>query len=118
MVINGVTYTANSTTIYDVSKHHSTALAALIDRGANGGVAGEDVRLIARHHRTVHVHGIDNHELTDIPIDTVGGVVPSQHGPVIAILHQYAFMGRGHTIHSAGQLEWFSNEVNDKSVKV
>jgi hypothetical protein len=56
--------------------------------------------------------------LTNIPIVTAGGVVYSQHGPVIAILHQYAYVGCGQSIHSAGQLEWYHNEVNDQSTKV
>jgi len=49
---------------------------------------------------------------------TAGGVVKMQHGPAIAILHQYAYTGQGKTIHSSGQLEWYKNDVNDKSVKV
>ena len=42
----------------------------------------------------------------------------SQHGPVIAIFHQYAHMGSGKSIHSSIQLEAFGLEVNDKSCKV
>ena len=49
---------------------------------------------------------------------TAGRVVKTQHGPAIAILHQYAYTGQGKTIHSSGQLEWYKNDVNDKSVKV
>jgi len=49
---------------------------------------------------------------------TAGGVVKTQHGPAIAILHQYTYTGQGKTIHSSGQLEWYKNDVNDKSVKV
>ena len=42
----------------------------------------------------------------------------SQHGPAIAIFHQYANMGSGKSIHSSIQLEAFGLEVNDKSCKV
>jgi len=49
---------------------------------------------------------------------TAGGVIKTQHGPAIAILHQYAYTGQGKTIHSSGQLEWYKNNVNDKSIKV
>ena len=52
------------------SRHDS-----LVDRGSNGGVAGEDVRVIKKSRRTVNIRGIDNHELVDIPICLVGGVV-------------------------------------------
>jgi hypothetical protein len=37
---------------------------------------------------------------------------------VIAILHQYVYTGKGKTIHSCGQLEWYKNDVDDKSIKV
>ena len=47
-----------------------------------------------------------------------GRVIKTQHGPAIAILHQYAYTGQGKTIHSSGQLEWYENDVNDKSIKV
>ena len=68
--------------------------------------------------RTVDVSGIDGHEICGLPIVTVGGVVDSQRGPVIAIMHQYAYTGQGKTIHSSGQLEWFKNQVHDRSLKV
>jgi Reverse transcriptase (RNA-dependent DNA polymerase) len=105
---------------YHVSFHKATTSnpLSLIDRGANGGVAGEDVRLISRTSRTVDIKGIDNHHVNDIGIGTVGGVVQTQHGPVVAIMHQYALLGKGSSIHSPSQLEWFKNDVNDKSVHV
>ena len=56
--------------------------------------------------------------MTDIPIATVGGVVNTQHGEVIAIMHQYAYTGLGTSIHSSAQLEWYKNDVNDRSIKV
>ena len=111
----------NSTHIeYFVSKHESILAhsMSLIDRGANGGVAGDDVRIIFRTNRTVDIKGIDNHHVNNIGIGTVGGVVQTQHGPVIAIMHQYALLGKGSSIHSPSQLEWFKNEVNDKSIHV
>jgi hypothetical protein len=33
-------------------------------------------------------------------------------------MHQYAYTGKGKTIHSSGQLEWYKQEVDDKSIKV
>jgi hypothetical protein len=33
-------------------------------------------------------------------------------------MHQYAYTGKGKTIHSCGQLEWYKNDVNNKSIKV
>ena len=102
---------------YRVSAHKTSSLLSLVDRGANGGLAGNDVRVIHKTHRSVNVRGIDNHELTDMAIGTVGGVIPTNKGPVIAIMHQYALLGKGYSIHSPAQLEWFKNVVDDKSVK-
>ncbi len=104
--------------IYHVSKHTSRPTYSLVDRGANGGIAGDDVRVMHKTARSVDVQGIDNHQINDKPIGTVGGVVTTQKGPVIAIFHQYALFGTGSSIHSCGQLEWFKNDVNDESIHV
>jgi hypothetical protein len=91
---------------------------SLIDCGANGGVAGDDVRIIFRNQLTVNIKGIDNHHVNNIGIGTGGGVAQTQHGSVIAIMHQYALLSKGASIHSPSQLEWYKNDVNDKSVHV
>ena len=103
---------------YTVSNHLRSGDGSLVDRGANGGIAGGDVRIINKTTKSVNIRGIDNHQLTNIPIVTAGGVTMTQHGEVIIILHQYAYTGKGKSIHSAAQLEWFKNDVNDKSIKV
>ena len=105
---------------YQVSYHKSSdnSSLSLVDRGANGGVAGTDVRVIFKTGRTVDIRGIDNHQCTDIDIGTVGGVVKTHKGYVIAIMHQYALLNKGSTIHSPSQLEWYKNDVNDKSIHV
>ena len=33
-------------------------------------------------------------------------------------MHEYAYYGRGNTIHSQGQIEWFQNTCDDKSFHV
>ena len=33
-------------------------------------------------------------------------------------MNEYAYYGKGHTIHSSGQIEWLKNQVDEKSVKV
>jgi hypothetical protein len=40
---------------------------ALIDHGANGGVAGSDTWLIDKSLCSVHIQGIDNHMIKDVP---------------------------------------------------
>jgi hypothetical protein len=89
-------------THYPVSFHDSLTVKnlSLIDQGENGGVAGEDMRVIFCTNRSVDIKGIDNHHVNIIGTGTVGGVVNTQKCPVIAIMHQYALLGKGASIHS------------------
>jgi hypothetical protein len=90
-----------------------------MDRGANGGVAVTDVRAIFKTGQTVDIRGIDSRQCTNIDIGTVGGVIQTQTGPIIGIMHQYALLNKGSTvIHSPCQFEWYKTEVNDKSINV
>jgi hypothetical protein len=120
VMINGVEYIAKlNNVMYQVSNHKQMMLPlALIDRGTNGGVAMSDTWLFDQSLRSVHIQGIDNHIIKDIPISTVSAVINTQRGEVIAIMHQYAYTGKGVTIHSSGQLEWCGNDVNDRSIKI
>jgi hypothetical protein len=105
---------------YKVSYHQASSgqSLSLVDRGANGGVAGTYVCVIFKTGQTVYIRGIDNHQCTNIDIGTVGGVIQTQKGPVIGIMHQYALLNKGATIHSPCQFEWYKNDVNDKSINV
>jgi hypothetical protein len=120
VTINGVEYVAKlNDVMYQVSNHKQTTLPlALIDRGANGGVAGSDTWLIDQLLHSVHIQGINDHMIKDVLIGTVGAVVNTQRGEVIAIMHQYAYTGKGGTIHSSSQLEWCGNDINDHSIKI
>jgi hypothetical protein len=101
-----------------VSAHKSSHTGrTLIDQGANGGIAGNDVRIISTTGRTVNVTGIDNHQLCSIKIGTVGACADTQCGPAILIMYQYAIHQAHRTIHSCVQLEHFKNTVDDKSIK-
>ena len=91
---------------------------SLVDRGANGGLRGTDIRIIETTGCSVNIKHIDSHQITYIPIATTDTVVHTQCGPVIVILHQYTYIYHGKTIHSSGQLESFNCDVNDKSMKV
>jgi hypothetical protein len=105
---------------YKVSYHESACNQSfsLIDRGANGGVAGADVRVIFKTGRMVDIRNIDNHQSKNIDIVTVGGVVHTQKSYFIDIMHQFALLNKESTIHSPCQLEWYKNDVNDKSIHV
>jgi hypothetical protein len=102
VMINGVEYVAKvHDVMYQVSNHKQTMLPlALIDCGANGGVAGSDTRLIDKSLRSDHIQGIEDHMIKDVPIGTFSTVVNTQRGEVIAIMHQYAYTGKGGTTGS------------------
>jgi hypothetical protein len=131
VVIDGHTYSikmyritnttdTNGKITYQASSASSQQCGALIDRGSNGGVTGDDVRGIRIDpHRTVDVEGIDNHRITDIRIVTAGALVETNRGPVIIlIMNQFTHAGKGKTINSSGQMEWFKKTVDDRSKKV
>ena len=67
------------------------------------------MRILERTGRTVSVTGIDNHELPGLDIVTCAALLNTNHGKVVLIMHEYAYYGRGNTIHSPGQIEWFQN---------
>ena len=81
---------------------------SLMDSGANGGMAGNGVKIIAYHdHDCAQVNGIAGNCLEDLPIITAAGFIESTEGPVIGIFQQYAYYGKRKTIHSVSQIEHF-----------
>ena len=90
----------------------------MVDRGANGGLTGSDVRILSRSSRKYTVTRIDSHELQGLDVVQCAVLVESNHGTVNLIMNEYASYGKGHTIHYSGQIEWFKNSVDDRSVQV
>ena len=90
----------------------------LVDRGANGGLAGSDMRVTHKTHCKINIQGIDNHEVTGLDVVTAATLLNTSQGKVIGIFNEYAYLGKGSSIHSSGQLEWFKTNVDEKSVKV
>ena len=45
-------------------------------------------------------------------------LVETNQGIVNLIMNEYDYYGNGHTNHSSGQIEWFKNSVDDRSVQV
>ena len=66
---------------YHVSQHKRSARGSLVDRGANGGVIGNDARVFLKHQQEVDVTGIDNHELNGLKIIDASVKVITQRGP-------------------------------------
>ena len=90
----------------------------MVDRGVNGGLAGSDVRILSTSSRKCTVIGIDSHELQGLDVVQCAALVETNHGIVNLIMIEYACYGKGHAINSSGQIEWFKNSVDDRSVPV
>jgi len=119
--VNGIIYRQVNTVsvTYNISSTQATqSKGALIDKEANGGIGGDSVRFVAKTGRSVDIYRIDNHRINKIPIVTAGGVITTQKGPVIAIMHQYAYTGKRKSNHSCAQLKVNKQVVHNKSIKV
>ena len=99
-------------------QHANHTNQQLVDRGANGGLSGSDMRVIHKTHCKINIQGIDNHEVTGPDVVTAATLLNTSQGKVIGIFREYAYLGKGSSIHSSGQLEWFKTNVDEKSVKV
>ena len=76
---------------------------ALIDRGANGCIAGRDVRVIAKSDKTINLSGLDDHTVRNLNLVTAGAMVRMQLGKIIIVFYQVADIIRdSKTILSAG----------------
>ena len=106
----------NHTLIVSQHSRISKRKGTLVDRGASGGVAGDDVRVL---HNTnfppVSVIGVADHEISNLKIATCAALCESHLGPIIVYLHQYAVYGKGKTIHSCAQIEAHGHDICDKS---
>ena len=87
----------------------------MIDRGADGGLAGADMQVLQKTHRKINIVGIDDHELTGLNVVTAAALLDTQKCPIIGIFHEYAHLGRSRSIHAAGQMELFNCKVDDRS---
>ena len=103
---------------YHVAQAKQAQHGSLLDRGANGGHAGSDMRILSKSSWKCTVTGIDQHRINGLDIVQCGALVNTNHGYVNLIMNEYAYYGKGHTIHSSGQIEWHKNLIDDKSVKV
>ena len=103
---------------YHIAQASQAKHGSFLDRGANGGVAGSDVRILSRSSRKCTVTGIDSHELQGLDVVQCAALVETNHGIVNLIRNEYASYGKGLTIHPSGQIQWFKNSVDDRSVQV
>ena len=76
------------------------------------------MRVLSTSPRKCTVTGIDKHELPGLDVVQCATFVDTIHSIVNLIMNEYAYFGRGHSILSSGQIEWYSDIVDDKSVQV
>ena len=75
---------------YHVAQASQAKHGSLVDRGANGGLAGSDVRILSRASRKCTVTGIDSHELQSLDVVQCAALVETNHGIVNLIMNEYA----------------------------
>jgi predicted ATP-grasp superfamily ATP-dependent carboligase len=100
---------------YSVNLKSQNKVGALVDRGANGGIAGSNTSIILRSGKKIDLCGVNNHTIRNLKIGTAGAVVKTTKGEAILVMYQCALMPNTKTIHSSGQLELHGNTVQDKS---
>ena len=76
------------------------------------------MRILSRYSRKCTLTGIDSNELQGLDVVQCAAFVETNHGIANLIMNEYACYGKGYTIHSSGQIEWFENSVDDRSVQV
>jgi hypothetical protein len=103
---------------YKVRVHQLCNFGTLVDGGANGGVAGADLRVISMTGRHPNVFSIEDQHIVDVPIVAAGSVMDTKEGPVVAIMYQDALAGMGKTIRPCSQLKWYKKDFHHKSLKV
>jgi hypothetical protein len=101
---------------HQVGKHHIVqADKALVDRGANGCIVGDDMIIVEGSERHVDVSGLDGHKVSQLCIVTSKALIQTHKGEAIATFYQMAYLGKGHSILSCIQMEHHGAEINDRS---
>jgi hypothetical protein len=107
-MVNGQIYQRIIKTVNVSYRLHNAAChghkGSLIDGGANGGMSGRDVQVLEQTMSHAVLSDLAKHAVTDLPNVTAAGVLQSSQGYIIGILHQYAHLGTGKTIHSSTQM--------------
>ena len=71
----------------------------MVDRGCNGGFLGKDALVLSvKENAFADIVGMNDNVVNQAPIGTGCLKITTNQGPIIAIFHQYALGGKGHTI--------------------
>ena len=109
ITFQGKQYSAHLSILhYCVSEHAVSGIdKALVDRGANGGICGDDMLVLEGSERYVDVSGLAGHKVNQLRIVTSQALIQTHRGPVIATFHQMAHLGTGKSILSCIQMEHY-----------
>ena len=110
--------TAKSQQVHTHQSDKSTADTAKVETIPSDPLLAMVHRVIYKTNRKINISGIDNHEVTGLDVVTAATLLNTSQGKVIGIFNEYAYLGKGSSIHSSGQLEWFKTYVDEKSIKV
>ena len=82
---NRIVYTFTSREAYAQQRKRNaySGWNALVDRGANGGIAGNDTRVIEKTDVYIDLCGIDEHTVSNLQIVTAGAVVQDKLKPCL-----------------------------------
>ena len=75
---------------YHIAQASQAKHGSLVDRGANGGFAGSDVRILSRSSRKCTVTGIVSHELQGLDVVQCAALVETNHGIANLNINEYA----------------------------
>ena len=77
----------NTHITYHVAQANQAEHGSLVDRGANGGLAGSDVRVLSTSSRKCTVADIDNHEIPGFDLVECAALVQTNLGMVNLIMN-------------------------------
>ena len=77
--------------IYNVAQAKQAQNGSLVDRGANGGLAGSDETILSKSSRKCTVTGIDQHQINSLDIVQCAVLVNTNHGYVNLIMNEYVY---------------------------
>ena len=92
--VRGHQYSAHMARVHYRVGQHDVAMMekALVDRGANGGICGDDMLVLEGSERFVDVVGLAGHKVSQLRIVTSQALVSSHKGVVVATFHQMALL--------------------------
>jgi hypothetical protein len=84
----------------------ASLIGSLVDGGCNGGLTGADVLIMDEHsYGKVDIVGVADNLIKNIPLCTAAGLIQTNKGPNIGIMHNYAALKTGGSIHSPLQFK-------------